>query len=250
MCGIVGIYGQSPVAARLYDAMTILQHRGQDAAGMTTLDGGRMRSARGIGLVRDVFAEQSVAGLTGEIGIGHVRYPTAGCDRPDETQPMYVNSPCGIALGHNGNLINSEALSAALFDQDRRHINTESDSEVLLNVLAHELSRHSGIRMTPARVFAAVDGVHERCRGGYATVAMIAGVGLLGFRDLHGIRPIVLGRREAAEGAEYILASESVVLDILGFDLVADLQPGESVLITLDGELHRHVSAQARPHTP
>jgi len=250
MCGIVGIYGQSAVAARLYDAMTILQHRGQDAAGMTTLDAGRMRSARGIGLVRDVFGEASVAGLTGDIGIGHVRYPTAGCDRPDEAQPMYVNSPCGIALGHNGNLTNSETLSAALFDQDRRHINTESDSEVLLNVLAHELSRHSGIRMTPARVFAAVDGVHERCRGGYATVALIAGVGLLGFRDLHGIRPIVLGRRETPDGSEYIMASESVVLDILGFDLISDLQPGESVLITLDGELHRHISSQARPHTP
>ncbi len=250
MCGIVGIFGQSAVAARLYDAMTILQHRGQDAAGMTTLDKGRMRSARGIGLVRDVFAEASVAGLTGDLGVGHVRYPTAGCDRPDEAQPMYVNSPCGIALGHNGNLTNSDALSAALIDQDRRHINTESDSEVLLNVLAHELSRHSGTRMTPQRVFAAVDGVHERCRGGYATVALIAGVGLLGFRDLHGIRPIVLGQRETAEGREYILASESVVLDILGFEMIDDLQPGESVLVTLDGELHRHVSAQAQAHTP
>ncbi len=250
MCGIVGIYGQSPVAARLYDAMTILQHRGQDAAGMTTLDAGRMRSARGMGLVRDVFAEASVAGLTGDIGIGHVRYPTAGCDRPDEAQPMYVNSPCGIALGHNGNLINSDTLSEALFEQDRRHINTESDSEVLLNVLAHELSRHSGIRMTPSRVFAAVDGVHERCQGGYATVALIAGVGLLGLRDLHGIRPIVLGQRETPEGKEYILASETVVLDILGFDLVGDLQPGESVLITMDGELHRHVSSLAQAHTP
>lgn len=250
MCGIVGIYGQSAVAARLYDAMTILQHRGQDAAGMTTLDRGRMRSARGIGLVRDVFGESSVAGLTGDIGIGHVRYPTAGCDRPDEVQPMYVNSPCGIALGHNGNLTNSAVLSQALTDQDRRHINTESDSEVLLNVLAHELSRHSGTRMTPGRVFAAVDGVHERCRGGYATVALIAGVGLLGFRDVHGIRPIVLGQRETDAGPEYILASESVVLDILGFELIADLQPGESVLITLDGELHRHLSTQAQPHTP
>ena len=217
---------------------------------MTTLDNGRMRSARGMGLVRDVFAESSVAGLTGDIGIGHVRYPTAGCDRPDEAQPMYVNSPCGIALGHNGNLINSNTLSAALFDQDRRHINTESDSEVLLNVLAHELSRHSGIRMTPPRVFAAVDGVHERCRGGYATVALIAGVGLLGFRDLHGIRPIVLGQRETADGTEYILASESVVLDILGFEMMGDLQPGETVLISMDGELHRHISSQARPHTP
>lgn len=250
MCGIVGILGRSPVAARLYDAMTILQHRGQDAAGMTTLDDGRMRSARGMGLVRDVFSEQSVAGLTGNIGIGHVRYPTAGLDRPDECQPMYVNSPCGIALGHNGNLINSERLSRELFEEDRRHINTESDSEVLLNCLAHELSKHTSNGIGSTDVFAAVDGVFRRCRGGYAAVALIAGVGLLGFRDPHGIRPAVLGRRETDEGAEYIIASESVVLDILGFEFVSDLAPGESVLVTLDGELHRHVSDRAESHTP
>jgi amidophosphoribosyltransferase len=250
MCGIVGIYGQSPVAARLYDAMTILQHRGQDAAGMTTLDQGRMRSARGMGLVRDVFGEKAVAGLTGEVGIGHVRYPTAGCDRPDEAQPMYVNSPCGIALGHNGNLINSDRLSAELFAEDRRHINTESDSEVLLNCLAHELAQHAGNGIEPDAVFQAVDGVHRRCKGGYAAVALIAGVGLLGFRDPHGIRPAVLGQRLASEGMEYIIASESVVLDILGFELVSDLQPGESVLIDLEGQLHRHSSPEAKPHTP
>ncbi len=250
MCGIVGIYGQSPVAARLYDAMTILQHRGQDAAGMTTLDDGRMRSARGIGLVRDVFGEQSLAGLNGEVGIGHVRYPTAGCDRPDEAQPMYVNSPCGIALGHNGNLINSERLSAELFEQDRRHINTESDSEVLLNVLAHELALNAGNGIEPQSVFNAVDGLHRRCKGGYAAVAPIAGVGLLGFRDPQGIRPVVLGRRESARGVEHILASESVVLDILGFELIGDLAPGEGVLVTLDGQLHRYQSPEARSHTP
>ncbi|MBB6085822.1 amidophosphoribosyltransferase [Wenzhouxiangella marina] len=217
---------------------------------MTTLDDGRMRSARGIGLVRDVFGEQSVAGLTGDIGIGHVRYPTAGCDRPDETQPMYVNSPCGIALGHNGNLINSDRLSAELFAQDRRHINTESDSEVLLNCLAHELAIQPGGSPTPAQIFAAVDGVHRRCRGGYAAVALIAGVGLLGFRDPHGIRPAVLGRRESDDGEEYIIASESVVLDILGFELVSDLAPGEAVLVDMDGQLHRHASPEARSHTP
>ena len=250
MCGIVGIAGRLPVAARLYDAMTILQHRGQDAAGMTTLDDGRMRSARGMGLVRDVFSEESVVGLTGEIGIGHVRYPTAGLDRPDEAQPMYVNSPCGIALGHNGNLINSERLKRELFEEDRRHINTESDSEVLLNVLAHELSQHTRNGIYPVDVFAAVDGVYRRCRGGYATVAVIAGVGLLGFRDPHGIRPIVLGRRESPEGPEFIMASESVVLDILDFDLVGDLAPGESVLVTLDGEVHRHVSERAEAYSP
>ncbi len=250
MCGIVGIFGRSPVAARLYDAMTILQHRGQDAAGMATLDGGRMRTARGMGLVRDVFGERLVSGLTGDVGIGHVRYPTAGCDQPDEAQPMYVNSPCGIALGHNGNLINSEQLSAELFVRDRRHINTESDSEVLLNCLADELARQSESRLSPDVVFSAVDGVFERVRGGFAAVALIAGVGLLAFRDPHGIRPAVIGVRETDHGPEYIVASESVVLDILGFDLVSDLAAGESALITPDGRLHRRVSRHARPPTP
>ena len=250
MCGVVGIYGQSPVAARIYDALTILQHRGQDAAGMTTLDGRRMRSARGIGLVRDVFDAKLMDGLTGDVGIGHVRYPTAGLDRPDEAQPMYVNAPFGIALGHNGNLVNDESLSEDLFSEDLRHVNTESDSEVLLNILAHELSLHTDGGIRPQAVFSAVEGVHRRCKGAYAAVALIAGVGLLGFRDPHGIRPIVLGKREADHGDEYILASESVVLDILGFDLVDDLAPGESVLITMNGELHRHQSELAQPHTP
>jgi amidophosphoribosyltransferase len=249
MCGIVGIFGRAPVAARLYDGMTILQHRGQDAAGMTTLDNGRMRSARGIGLVRDVFGERSLAGLDGELGIGHVRYPTAGCDRPDEAQPMYVNSPCGIALGHNGNLINCQRLSAELFEHDRRHINTESDSEVLLNVLAHELGYRAGSRIDPQTVFRAVEATHRRCKGGYAAVALIAGVGLLGMRDPHGIRPAVIGQRETARGPEYLIASESVVLDILGFELIGDLAPAESVLVTLDGKLHRHRGSPAQ-HTP
>lgn len=250
MCGVVGIFGRSAVAARLYDALTILQHRGQDAAGITILDERRMRSARGIGLVRDVFDPELMSGLTGNIGIGHVRYPTAGCDRPDEAQPMYVNAPWGIALGHNGNLINSEALSEQLFRQDRRHLNTESDSEVLLNVLAHELSVRCNKQIRIDDVFAAVDGVHRRCRGAYATVALVAGLGMLAFRDPHGIRPAVLGQRETADGREYIVASESVVLDILGFELMSDLAPAESVLVTLDGELIRHRSALAAAHTP
>lgn len=255
MCGIVGIFGRAPVAARLYDAMTVLQHRGQDAAGMTTLDQGRMRSARGLGLVKDVFVEESVANLTGHVGIGHVRYPTAGCDQPDEAQPMYVNAPFGIALGHNGNLINSEALSRELFARDRRHINTESDSEVLLNCLAHELSLQLG-RGTPLgvidphTVFRAVDGVHQRVRGAYAAVALIAGVGLLAFRDVHGIRPAVIGAREGADGMEYMVASESVALDILEFELINDLAPGESILIDLEGAVHRYISPYAQPHTP
>jgi len=250
MCGIVGLFGQAQVAGRLYDALTVLQHRGQDAAGITTLDQGRMRSARGMGLVRDVFDEDSVVTLTGHLGIGHVRYPTAGCDGPDEAQPMYVNSPCGIALGHNGNLVNSESLSQELFQTDRRHINTDSDSEVLLNVLAHELSKAATQNLDPAAVFAAVEGVHRRCQGAYASIALVAGVGLLGFRDLHGIRPAVLGQRETPDGMEYMIASESVALQILDFELVGDLAPGEAVLITLDGHLHRQVSPQAQAHTP
>ncbi len=250
MCGIVGIAGRAPVAARLYDAMTILQHRGQDAAGITTLDNGRMRSARGLGLVRDVFDEDAVVGLSGNVGIGHVRYPTAGCEHPDEAQPMYVNSPCGIALGHNGNLINSERLSHELITEDRRHINTESDSEVLLNVLAHELSGYTRNGIRAEDIFAAVDGVYRRCRGGYAAVALVAGVGLVAFRDAHGIRPVVLGRRETPDGPEYMVASESVVLDILDFELISDIAPGECVFITLEGELHRRVSQYARSYTP
>lgn len=251
MCGIVGIFGRSPVAARIYDGMTILQHRGQDAAGMTTLEaGGRMRSARGIGLVRDVFDAASMAGLTGDIGIGHTRYPTAGCDHPEEAQPMYVNAPCGIALGHNGNLINSDRLREELFKLDKRHINTESDSEVLLNVLAHELAARARNGIKPADVFGAVDGVHTRCRGAYAAIALIAGVGLLAFRDPHGIRPVVLGQRETEDGTEYIIASESVVLDILGFELISDLAPAEAVMVTLDGKLHRYKSPEAKEHTP
>jgi amidophosphoribosyltransferase len=197
-----------------------------------------------------VFDAASMDGLAGDIGIGHVRYPTAGCDRPDEAQPMYVNAPWGIALGHNGNLVNSEALSQALFLEDRRHVNTESDSEVLLNVLAHELSVRCSTTLRPEDVFEAVDGVHRRCRGAYAAVALIAGVGLLAFRDPHGIRPMVLGRREGEHGDEYIVASESVVLDILGFSLVSDVAPGESVLVTLDGRLQRHISPMSSAHTP
>ncbi len=250
MCGVVGIFGRGPVAARLYDALTILQHRGQDAAGITTLDARRMRSARGLGLVRDVFDVRAMDGLTGDIGIGHVRYPTAGCDRPDEVQPMYVNAPWGIALGHNGNLINGDLLADSLFRQDRRHINTESDSEALLNVLAHELSLRCGERLDGDEIFAAVDGLHRRCRGAYAAVALIAGVGMLAFRDPHGIRPLVLGQRETDQGVETIVTSESVVLDILGFDLVGDLAPGEAVLVMLDGRVQRHASSLAQPHTP
>jgi len=242
MCGIVGIVGKGPVGPLLYDALTMLQHRGQDAAGIATLKGHQIKLHKGNGLVRDVFQPEDMASLTGRVGIGHVRYPTAGMDDSSEAQPFYVNSPYGIALGHNGNLINTEALSQELFDSDRRHLNTNSDSEVLLNILAHELQNQNPPRLSPAHIFKAVDGVYQRCRGAFSTVALICGHGLLAFRDPHGIRPMVLGSRETEQGREYALASESVALDVAGFELDRDLAPGESVFITLDGKLHSHVS--------
>ena len=250
MCGIIGIVGQGTVAPSIYDALTILQHRGQDAAGIATLDGKKIRLRKGSGLVRDVFEPEDMQHLRGSVGIGHVRYPTAGLDDSSESQPFYVNSPYGIALGHNGNLINTDALKRELFDSDRRHLNTESDSEVLLNVLAHELQQQQPRHLQPEHVFQAVDAVHSRCKGAYSAIALISGFGVLGFRDLHGIRPVVLGSRQSGGRTEYAISSESVALDVLGFRLERDLKPGETVLITLDGELHTHQSPQHRDHTP
>jgi len=250
MCGIIGIVGKQAVTPSIYDALTILQHRGQDAAGIATLDGHKIRLWKGNGLVTDVFPYAELAKLKGNIGIGHVRYPTAGSDNLDEAQPFYVNSPYGIVLGHNGNLINAAALKKELFDGDRRHLNTESDSEVLLNVFAHELHRLGPAGMQPRDVFAAVDGMHQRCKGAYSVIAMISGKGVLGFRDLHGIRPVVLGYRDTDEGREYAIVSESVALDTLDFKLMRDLKPGESVFITLDGELHTHESHYAEAASP
>jgi len=250
MCGIIGIVGKQAVTPSLYDALTILQHRGQDAAGIATLDGHKIRLCKGNGMVSDVFPQTELIKLKGNAGIGHVRYPTAGSDNLDEAQPFYVNSPYGIVIGHNGNLINAAALKKELFDSDRRHLNTESDSEVLLNVFAHELHRIGPAGMRPKDVFEAVDGMHQRCKGAYAVIAMISGKGILGFRDLHGIRPAVLGYKDTDKGREYAIASESVALDILDFTLMRDLEPGESIFITLDGELHTHVSRYAQEASP
>ncbi|MCW8806832.1 MAG: amidophosphoribosyltransferase [Rhodanobacter sp.] len=250
MCGIIGIVGTTEVASALYDGLTVLQHRGQDAAGIATVDGARLRLHKGNGLVRDVFGQAAMSGLRGCSGIGHCRYPTAGSEGLAEAQPFYVNSPYGIAFAHNGNLVNTEVLRRQMFEDDRRHINTDSDSEVLLNVLAHELQIQDRMTLTPDHIFKAVAGVHARAVGGYACVALVLGYGLIAFRDPHGIRPLVLGERVTMDGREYAVASESVAFDVLGFKRVRDIEPGEAVIITDDGQLHSRRCAEGAPHTP
>ncbi|PZN30216.1 MAG: amidophosphoribosyltransferase [Proteobacteria bacterium] len=250
MCGIVGIVGHAPVNQQIYDALIVLQHRGQDAAGIMTCHEGQLFLRKNTGLVRDVFQQRHMLALKGNMGVGHVRYPTAGCDSSSEAQPFFVNSPYGICLGHNGNLTNAAELAEVLIREDRRHLNTESDSEVLLNVLASELSRAGKPRASATDIFTAVTQVYRRCRGGFAVVAMIVGHGLLGFRDPHGIRPLVIGRRESPHGPEYMLASESVALDMLGFTLVRDVAPGEAVFIDEQGRMYSHQCAPSTRHTP
>ena len=250
MCGIVGIVGKSSVNQAIYDALTVLQHRGQDAAGIMTCHGHTMHLRKDTGLVRDVFQARHMLRLPGNMGIGHVRYPTAGFSSSGEAQPFYVNSPYGIALAHNGNLTNSDELKQHLFREDRRHINTESDSEVLLNVFAHELQAASHLSVDENDIFAAVAGVHRRCRGAYACVAMITGYGIVGFRDPYGIRPVVFGKRESDDGIEYMIASESVALDALGFRLIRDIAPGEAVVIDHEGNLHTRQCADSPQYSP
>lgn len=248
MCGILGIVGHNDVAAQLYDGLTVLQHRGQDAAGIATANGSKLRVHKGNGLVSDVFDEGSMALLEGRVGIGHCRYPTAGSEGSDEAQPFYVNSPFGIALAHNGNLINTDALRREVFEQDRRNVNTESDSEVLLNVFAHELDATKALN--PDAAFRAIEGVHRRCVGGYAVVATVLGLGLVAFRDPNGIRPLVLGKRTSGGQDEYAVASESVALDLIGFERVRDVRPGEGIVVTPRGELFTRQCAEPRQHTP
>ncbi len=250
MCGIVGIVGKSNVNQALYDALTVLQHRGQDAAGIVTCHEGRLFLRKDNGLVRDVFQQRHMQRLVGHMGIGHVRYPTAGSSSSAEAQPFYVNSPYGITLAHNGNLTNVDQLSHEIYESDLRHVNTSSDSEVLLNVFAHELAVRGKLQPTEEDVFAAVSGVHRRCRGGYAVVAMITGYGIVGFRDPHAIRPIVFGQRQTDEGVEYMIASESVALDVLGFSLIRDLAPGEAVYITEHGKLFTRQCSDTPKYSP
>lgn len=250
MCGIAGIVAHKYVNQELYDALTVLQHRGQDASGIVTCENGRLHLRKDNGLVRDVFTNSQMLKLKGNMGIGHVRYPTAGCTSSAEAQPFYVNSPFGLTLAHNGNLTNTEVLKHALFIEDQRHINTDSDSEVLLNVFAHELQQLHKLKLTVDDVFTAVSRVHQRVRGAYAVVVMIAGFGILGFRDPHGIRPIVFGERKADKGSEFMIASESVALDVLGFDLIRDIEPGEAVFIEESGALHTKQCSDFVDHCP
>jgi len=250
MCGIVGIVSQSPVNQEIYDALTVLQHRGQDAAGIVTTSGGRLFLRKSNGLVRDVFRTDHMLRLQGNAGVGHVRYPTAGVETSAEAQPFYVNTPYGICLSHNGNLTNAEQLQEELFRADRRHLNTDSDSEILLNVFAHELMQSERLELAPDDIFEAVAAVHRRCKGGYAATALITGYALVGFRDPHGIRPVVYGKRETESGTDYMIASESVALDALGYELVDDINPGEAVVITLDGQIHVRQCAEQPVASP
>jgi amidophosphoribosyltransferase len=247
MCGILGIVAKTPVNQVLYDGLLVLQHRGQDAAGIVTAEGSTFHMHKGSGLVRDVFRTRDMRSLLGNMGVAHVRYPTAGhAYSSAEAQPFYVNSPFGIVFGHNGNLTNSERLKRELFRQELRHVNTQSDSEVLLNVLAHELQEAvTGPELDPETIFRAVAGVHRRCRGAYACVGMIAGYGLIAFRDPFGIRPIVVGRHETELGPEYLVASESVALDVLGFKLLRDIAPGEAIFVDMEGNFYSRQCAQA-----
>lgn len=246
MCGIVGIVSHQPVAQVIYDALLVLQHRGQDSAGIVVSDKNKLNLRKGNGQVSDVFHTRHMLELTGTLGIGHVRYPTAGCSSSAEAQPFYVNSPYGITLAHNGNLTNVEKLKSELYQSDLRHINTESDSEVLLNVFAHELQSCGSLNISPDEIFTAVTETHKRIEGAYAVVAMLTGKGIVGIRDPRGIRPLVYGKRETGNGCEYMIASESVALQTSGFELIADLKPGEAVFIDVAGAIH-HRQCAASP---
>ena len=252
MCGILGIVARSPVNQLLYDGLLLLQHRGQDAAGIVTSANKTFHMQKGTGMVQNVFRTRNMRSLPGNIGIAHCRYPTAGsASNSAEAQPLYVNSPFGIVLGHNGNLTNSDELKEEMFRQDLRHINTSSDSEVLLNVLAHELEKGSvKLRLDPQAIFTAVANVHRRVRGAYAVVVMISGYGMLAFRDPYGIRPAVIGYNETADGIEYMIASESVAVEALGFKVLRDVAPGEAVFIDEDANFYSQQCAESPSLNP
>lgn len=244
MCGIVGVVSHGPVNQLIYDALLLLQHRGQDAAGIATSHGNTFSMHKANGLVRDVFRTRNMRSLPGNSGIGQCRYPTAGSSSEEEAQPFYVNAPFGITLAHNGNLTNADQLKIEMFKNDRRHINTDSDSEVLLNVLAHEIQQGtSSFSLDPSILFKAVAALHRRVRGSYAVVAQIAGYGLLAFRDPYGIRPLCIGFNDTENGPEYLVASESVALEGLGFHFLRDVMPGEAIFIDNEGKLYNEQCA-------
>ncbi|MCP4492839.1 MAG: amidophosphoribosyltransferase [Gammaproteobacteria bacterium] len=250
MCGIIGIVSHQPVAQVIYDGLLVLQHRGQDSAGIVVCNGDNLKLRKDNGQVSDVFHTRHMCDLIGNMGIGHVRYPTAGCSSSAEAQPFYVNSPYGITLAHNGNLTNVDTLKAELYESDLRHINTQSDSEVLLNVFAHELQVSGSLSLTTEEIFRAVSETHRRIEGAYAVVAMITGKGIIGFRDPAGIRPVVYGKRVTSSGTEYMVASESVALQTSGFELIGDLKPGEAIFIDVDGNMHTKQCATASSLSP
>lgn len=244
MCGIVGIVGKSNVSQLIYDGLTVLQHRGQDAAGIVTINDNTFRLRKGNGLVKDVFHTRHMLRLQGTIGIGHIRYPTAGTSSSSEAQPFYANSPFGISLAHNGNLTNADELKKWLNVEARRHVNTTSDSELLMNILAYELQCTSSLELSPDDIFNAVSNVHKRARGAYATVALVIGHGMIAFRDPNGIRPLVFGKKESESEVEYMVASESVALDACGYEFVRDVAPGEAIYFTETGELYSRQCAE------
>ena len=245
MCGIVGISAETNVAGEIYDSLLMLQHRGQDAAGMVVCDAtGQLNSRKSMGYVRDVFRQNHMEKLTGNYGIGHVRYPTAGGAGKEFSQPMYVNSPYGISLAHNGNLTNSRTLAKELFQAEMRRLNTDSDSEVLLNIFAHELGKFRELNPSPGHIFKAVTETHKRCDGAYAVIALITGFGILAFRDTNAIRPLSLGIRRGKYRNEYIVASEDASFMAQGFIKERDIEPGEAVFIDNNGKLSSQQCAE------
>ncbi len=251
MCGVVGIVSKNEVASDLYEALTVIQHRGQDAAGIATSEEKRLNSRKQLGLVREVFREHHIQSLTGKIGIAHVRYPTAGGASRELAQPMYVNSPYGISIVHNGNLVNTDSLCEELAETDRRHLNTNSDSEVILNIFAHELQQIGGVQPTKEEIFEAVTRMQSRLSGAYSIIIMINNVGLVAVRDPHGIRPLIIGKRdEDLMGAEYMIASESAAIDALDFKIIDDIAAGETIFISKEGKMSRSKSQKAAKHSP
>ena len=251
MCGVVGIVSKNEVASDLYEALTVIQHRGQDAAGIATSEEKRLNSRKQLGLVREVFREHHIQSLTGKIGIAHVRYPTAGGASRELAQPMYVNSPYGISIVHNGNLVNTDSLCEELAETDRRHLNTNSDSEVILNIFAHELQQIGGVQPSKEEIFEAVTSMQSRLSGAYSIIIMINNVGLVAVRDPHGIRPLIIGKRdEDLMGAEYIIASESAAIDALDFKIIDDIAAGETIFISKEGKMSRSKSQKAAKHSP